>query len=217
MGNLYRNLKSKVEGSLMQGKAFSKKKGGGGGGVKNNNIGQGMADTLVEITKKIEDFPTKKLEALRTSSTLYSKLESIIKELKNLKIEPPLPQLLDKVSRSFTKIKGDIDALERTKDEEAKIFKGYNIEFDFQNIMRIKETMVYVSSDCMALALKVTPNSNLERREGDGQNKNGGVKLLWRVFQFAFQVYTFAGGHDDRAEKLTQELAQEIEKEAENQ
>ncbi|KAG8483298.1 hypothetical protein CXB51_022276 [Gossypium anomalum] len=268
MGNLYRNLKSKVEGSPMQGKAFGKKKGGGGG-VKNNNSGQGMADALAEITKKsayfqqieedvekysksiyelkgaigkfktkdmnellqfykevesvlenltdetqvlarIEDFPTKKLEALRTSSTLYSKLESMIKELKNLKIDPPLPQLLDKVSRSFTKIKGDIDALERTKDEEAKIFKGYNIEFDFQIIMRIKETMVDVSSDCMELALK-------ERREGDGQNKNGGVKLLWRVFQFAFQVYTFAGGHDDRAEKLTQELAQEIEKEAENQ
>ncbi|TYG53264.1 hypothetical protein ES288_D09G095600v1 [Gossypium darwinii] len=241
MGNLYRNLKSKVEGSPMQGKAFGKKKGGGG--VKNNSSGQGMADALAEITKKsayfqqieedvekysksiyelkgaigkfktkdmnellqfykevesvlenltdetqvlarIEDFPTKKLEALRTSSTLYSKLESMIKELKNLKIEPPLPQLLDKVSRSFTKIKGDIDALERTKDEEAKIFKGYNIEFDFQIIVRIKETMVDVSSDCMELALK---------------------------------VYTFAGGHDERAEKLTQELAQEIEKEAENQ
>ncbi|MBA0557848.1 hypothetical protein Golob_014890 [Gossypium lobatum] len=209
-----------------------------------------------QVLARIEDFPTKKLEALRTSSTLYSKLESMIKELKNLKIEPPLPQLLDKVSRSFTKIysstnlvledktrtkkpildllgiiafkaifqelikmlklchnfqiKGDIDALERTKDEEAKIFKGYNIEFDFQIIVRIKETMVDVSSDCMELALK-------ERREGDGQNKNGGVKLLWRVFQFAFQVYTFAGGHDERAEKLTQELAQEIEKEAENQ
>ncbi|MFQ6661176.1 hypothetical protein Gotur_029425 [Gossypium turneri] len=295
MGNLYRNLKSKVEGSPMQGKAFGKKRGGGGGGK--NNSGQGMADALAEITKKsayfqqieedvekysksiyklkgaigkfktkdmnellqfykevesvlenltdetqvlarIEDFPTKKLEALRTSSTLYSKLESMIKELKNLKIEPPLQQLLDKVSRSFTKIKGDIDALERTKDEEAKIFKGYNIEFDFQIIVRIKETMVDVSSDCMELALKLDSiilvciyveliiigisivffgDLFQERREGDGQNKNGGVKLLWRVFQFAFQVYTFAGGHDERAEKLTQELAQEIEKEAENQ
>ncbi|PPS09946.1 hypothetical protein GOBAR_AA10697 [Gossypium barbadense] len=56
-----------------------------------------------QVLARIEDFPTKKLEALRTSSTLYSKLESMIKELKNLKIEPPLPQLLDKVSRSFTK------------------------------------------------------------------------------------------------------------------
>lgn len=37
------------------------------------------------------------------------------------------------------------------------------------------------------------------------------AKMLWRAFQFAFRVYTFAGGHDDRADKLTRELAQEIE------
>lgn len=41
--------------------------------------------------------------------------------------------------------------------------------------------------------------------------KNGSTKMLWRAFQFAFRVYTFAGGHDDRADKLTRELAHEIE------
>lgn len=35
--------------------------------------------------------------------------------------------------------------------------------------------------------------------------------MLWRAFQFAFRVYTFAGGHDDRADRLTRELAREIE------
>jgi hypothetical protein len=35
--------------------------------------------------------------------------------------------------------------------------------------------------------------------------------MLWRAFQLAFRVYTFAGGHDDRADKLTRELAKEIE------
>lgn len=37
------------------------------------------------------------------------------------------------------------------------------------------------------------------------------IKMLWRAFQFAFRVYSFAGGHDDRADELTRELAQEIE------
>ncbi|PNX67820.1 hypothetical protein L195_g055833, partial [Trifolium pratense] len=37
------------------------------------------------------------------------------------------------------------------------------------------------------------------------------AKMLWRAFQLAFRVYTFAGGHDDRADKLTRELAKEIE------
>lgn len=41
--------------------------------------------------------------------------------------------------------------------------------------------------------------------------KKGCAKMLWRAFQFAFRVYTFAGGHDDRADTLTRELAQEIE------
>lgn len=38
----------------------------------------------------------------------------------------------------------------------------------------------------------------------------GWAKMLWRAFQFAFRVYTFAGGHDDRADRLTRELADEI-------
>lgn len=63
---------------------------------------------------------------------------------------------------------------------------------------------------------------NQERRaatqkenEGGGpkndSNKKGSAKLLWKAFQFAFRVYTFAGGQDDRADMLTRELAQEIE------
>lgn len=37
--------------------------------------------------------------------------------------------------------------------------------------------------------------------------------MLWRAFQLAFRVYSFAGGQDDRADRLTNELAQEIETE----
>lgn len=41
--------------------------------------------------------------------------------------------------------------------------------------------------------------------------RSAGAKMLWRAFQFAFRVYSFAGGHDDRADMLTRELAHEIE------
>lgn len=37
------------------------------------------------------------------------------------------------------------------------------------------------------------------------------AKRLWRAFQFAFKVYTFAGGHDERADHLTRQLAHEIQ------
>lgn len=42
-------------------------------------------------------------------------------------------------------------------------------------------------------------------------------KMLWKAFQFAYRVYTFAGGHDERADRLTRELALEIESESQNQ
>jgi len=35
--------------------------------------------------------------------------------------------------------------------------------------------------------------------------------MLWRVFQLAFRVYNFAGGQDERADRLTATLAHEIE------
>jgi hypothetical protein len=46
---------------------------------------------------------------------------------------------------------------------------------------------------------------------GKNQQGNSTSKLLWRAFQFAFRVYNFAGGQDERADRLTAELAQEIE------
>lgn len=133
---------------------------------------------------RFEDFPSKKLEAVRMATALYTKLEGIITTLQNWKIVSPLNQLLDKVENYFTKvslgfvdhklhcipyfiifssltksdckqIKGEIDTLERTKDEESKKFQTHKIQFDFGILVRIKELMVDVSANCMELALKV--------------------------------------------------------------
>ncbi|WVZ25873.1 hypothetical protein V8G54_004417 [Vigna mungo] len=264
LGNLYRSLKGKLEGSSLNGKSSAGKKGGIGGASSGGK--QGMADALAEMTKRssyfqqieedvqnytkqilelrstisnfktkdmtelakfhkdvesvlekltdesqvlsrFEGFPTKKLEALRMSAALYNKLHSILTELQNWKIVPPMAQQLDKVERYFSKIKTELDALERTKDEESKKFKSHNIEFDFHILVKIKEALVDVSSNCMELSLKEKRNSAANK---DGPKKEG-ASLLWKAFQFAFRVYTFAGGLDDRADNLTRELAQEIE------
>ncbi|KAF9683541.1 hypothetical protein SADUNF_Sadunf04G0024500 [Salix dunnii] len=167
-----------------------------------------------QVLARFEGFPQKKLEALRTAAALGSKLNGVVSELTNWKVEPPIGQLLDKTERYFNKIKGDLDALERTKDEESKKFQSHNIDFDFHILVQIKELMVDVSSSCMELALK-------ERRQGKASEtaltgtktepRMAGAKMLWRAFQFAFRVYSFAGGQDDRAEMLTRELAREIE------
>jgi hypothetical protein len=56
-----------------------------------------------------------------------------------------------------------------------------------------------------------------ERGPKSDTRTKGCAKLLWRAFQFAFRVYSFAGGHDDRADKLTRELAHEIENDPHHQ
>ncbi|GER36492.1 hydroxyproline-rich glycoprotein [Striga asiatica] len=272
MGNLYRLLKGKVEGSTLDGKSAGRK---GKIGTAAAGGKQGMADALAEMTKRsayfqqieedvknyagvikevkikissfetsdmtellkfhkfvesnlekltdetqvlarFEDFPGKKLEAIRMASALYSKLDSIANTLQKWPFASPIGQLLEKVESYFNKIKVEMDALERTKDEELKRFKAQKINFDFGILLRIKELMVDVSSNCMEAALKekreASAKENVDPNKPDTKKTVSG-KLMWRAFQFAFRVYTFAGGHDDRADKLTRELAKEIETE----
>ncbi|CAN0852904.1 Uncharacterized protein At4g04980 [Linum grandiflorum] len=160
-----------------------------------------------QVLARFEGFPQKKLEAIRSSASLYCKLKGIVTDLQTWKMEPPLDALLDRTERYVNKMKGDLDAFERSKDDECKKFKSHNIEFDLQILVQIKEAVVDLSSNCMELALKErkgAPNNG-------AQPTKSSCKTLWRAFQFAFRVYTFAGGHDDRADRLTRELAQQIE------
>ncbi|GMI93404.1 hypothetical protein HRI_003009700 [Hibiscus trionum] len=168
-----------------------------------------------QVLARFEGFPHKKLEALRTASALYSKLESMITVLQNWNFDLPLAELLDKVDYFFNKMKVEIDALEQTKHEEIKKFMSHNIEFDFQILVRIKEAMLGVSSNCMELAMKERREVKLIENEGSKTKaeaqKKGCIKMQWRAFQLAFRVYTFAGGHDNRTDMLSQEPADEIQ------
>ncbi|CAN7091897.1 unnamed protein product [Brassica rapa subsp. narinosa] len=168
-----------------------------------------------QVLARFEGFPEKKLEAIRTAGAVYKKLDGILVELKNWKIEPPLNDLLDKIERYFNKFKGEIETVERTKDEEAKMFQRHNINIDFEVLVQVKETMVDVSSNCMELALKERREANEEAKNSEESKMNNvkeeRAKRLWRAFQFAFKVYTFAGGHDERADHLTRQLAHEIQ------
>ncbi|XP_056866300.1 uncharacterized protein At4g04980 isoform X1 [Raphanus sativus] len=184
---------------------------------------ESVLEKLTDETKvlaRCEGFPEDKLDAIRTASALHSKLQDMMKELNNWKIESPANLLFDKTERYFAKIRGEIETLDQIKIEEEKKFKRHNIPFDFSILTRIKETMVNISSGCIELALKekreanITSHSSESRKAKPSMIKNktvGFAKTLWRAFHFAYRVYIFAGGHDDRADKLTRELGSEIE------
>ncbi|KAJ6302362.1 hypothetical protein OIU77_016448 [Salix suchowensis] len=168
-----------------------------------------------QVLAKFEGFPSKKLETLRTAAALYSKFDTIVTTLKNWDVVLPLGQLLDKIEKYLSKIKLQLDAFERSKDEESRKFKSHNIDFEFHIVTKIRESMVDLSSSCMELALKERRESkaaveNQETMAKPDQKPKESIKMLWRVFQLAFRVYSFAGGQDDRAEKLAKELADEI-------
>ncbi|KAG4210065.1 hypothetical protein ERO13_A02G020901v2 [Gossypium hirsutum] len=143
-----------------------------------------------QVLAKFEDFPIKKLETIRAAAALYSKSNLVVSNLKNWEVKSPAAQLLNKFDCYFTKVKEELDAFERTKDEESRNFKSHGIDFDFNIFVTIKELMVDVSSNCMELVLK-------EWRETKGANdaeKKANQNLLWRAFKLAFRVYSFAGG-----------------------
>ncbi|ERN03348.1 uncharacterized protein At4g04980 [Amborella trichopoda] len=167
-----------------------------------------------QVLARFEGFPTKKLETLRTASALYSRLNSIATSLESWEPVAPTARQLDRVESFFNKIKVEVDAVERSKDEDSKRFQSNNITFDFNVLLRIKESMVDVSSNCIEMALKESEEAKAAISAGlkDAENRiKSSSQMLWRAFQLAFRVYQFAGGQDDRAEELTGKLAKEIE------
>eukprot|EP01018_Ginkgo_biloba_P022435 Gb_27159 [translate_table: standard] len=172
-----------------------------------------------QVLARFEGFPTKKLEVIRAAATLYSKLSAIANHLESWEVVSPLSRQLDKVTCYFDKIKMEVETLERIKDEESKLFKSHKITFDFNVLIRIKESMVDVSSSCIALALEESKKTKAAASRGhgdlmgpyDGNRLRRCLQMLWRAFQLSFRVYNFAGGQDDRAEELTCALAREME------
>ncbi|KAF0933482.1 hypothetical protein E2562_018575 [Oryza meyeriana var. granulata] len=168
-----------------------------------------------QVLARFEGFPSMKLETLRMAAALYSKLDGIVATLKSWKLQAaaPVSPQLDRVEAYFNKIKDEVDTIERSKDDEMKRFVSHNVQFDFGILVRIKECMVDLSSSCVELALEESQDANdTVAAQAQARNPSAGVsRMLWRVFQLAFRVYNFAGGQDERADRLTSTLAREIE------
>ncbi|KAI6697380.1 hypothetical protein NL676_017499 [Syzygium grande] len=96
-----------------------------------------------------------------------------------------------------------------------KRFLSQNTHFDFGILVRIKESMVDVSSGCIELALEerrvIKASTDGARITNTDSKTTTCVKLLRQAFRLAFCAYNFAGGQDDQADQLTQRLADEIE------
>ncbi|AES87888.2 hypothetical protein MTR_4g036480 [Medicago truncatula] len=166
---------------------------------------QGMADALTEMTKRSSYFQqieedvqkyTKHIIELRSSITNFKTKE--MTEL--IKFHKDVESVLSRFEGFPSK------KLEAIRMAAALFNKLDSILNELQNVNIVTPVTQVLD--------KIERYFNKERRinnNSDGKRKECGGKLLWRAFQFAFRVYTFAGGHDDRADKLIRELAKEIE------
>lgn len=57
-----------------------------------------------QVLARFEEFPSKKLEAIRMASALHLKLDSIVSTLQNWQIVAPVGKLLDKAEGYFNKV-----------------------------------------------------------------------------------------------------------------
>jgi len=86
-----------------------------------------------------------------------------------------------------------------------------NIKFDFNIFLKVREAFVDFSSSCMEFAIKERRDLKAVSSIQTPAKVARQTPMLWKVFQLIQKVYIFAGGLNERAEKLIEELAQEIE------
>ncbi|KAH7283788.1 hypothetical protein KP509_34G023900 [Ceratopteris richardii] len=170
-----------------------------------------------QVLARFDRFPIQKLECVRAAASLYLKLTSTTNQIEKWDIESPLSEQFEKVNAFFDKVKTDVEAVERAKEDNNRRFSSHKIYFDFGILTSIKEAAVDLSSRCLssALAESQTIRSNVKMGEqlcNRDMNKLMAVfQVLYKAFLFAFKVHNFAGGHDDKAEHLSSQLALEMD------
>lgn len=171
-----------------------------------------------QVLARFEGFPIRKLETVRAAASLYLRLTSLVEQIENWVVESPLSEQLEKVTAFFDKVKTDVEAIERTKDEDFQRFNSQKIRFDFESINCIKEATVRLSSQCLASTLKESHRTKTSVTIGeaypctkDMNKQRASFQMLYKAFQLAYRVHNFAGGHDERAEQLCSEVAMEME------
>jgi len=164
-----------------------------------------------QVIDRFEGFPRKKLEAVRMAGSINNKLNGIITELRDWKFESPLDEHLQRVESYITRTKKGVEALEKSKKEDGEMLEKQNIKFDFNIFLKVREAFVDFSSRCMEFAIKERRDLKVVSSIQTPAKVARQTPMLWKVFQLIQKVYIFAGGLNERAEKLIQELAQEIE------
>ncbi|CAI6000465.1 unnamed protein product [Closterium sp. NIES-65] len=198
-----------------------------------------------QVLQRFEGFPSSKLELLRASASLHSRLSALSRDL--LSAVPmsnndgggtpgagggaagtagaaapasvaAVGVCLDRCERLFDRVRREVEAVERSREEDAKKFAAQRLPYSGGAIERVKAAAVRLSSRLLELSAQESMKlrASVELVDGripvyDVPRVKAGLFLLWRCFQFAFRAYNFAGGQDETAEELALTVAKEME------
>ncbi|CAI5503989.1 unnamed protein product [Closterium sp. Naga37s-1] len=205
-----------------------------------------------QVLQRFEGFPSSKLELLRASASLHSRLSALSRDL--LSAVPmsyddrgatpgaggaaagtagaaagtaggaapasvaAVGVCLDRCERLFDRVRREVEAVERSREEDAKKFAAQRLPYSGGAIERVKAAAVRLSSRLLELSAQESMKlrASVELVDGripvyDVPRVKAGLFLLWRCFQFAFRAYNFAGGQDETAEELSLTVAKEME------
>ncbi|CAI5529461.1 unnamed protein product [Closterium sp. Naga37s-1] len=197
--------------------------------------------TLLEpVLQRFEGFPSSKLELLRASASLHLRLSALSHDLHSAlpmgnggaaagagaaaAVAAPasvaaVGVCLDRCERLFDRVRREVEAVERSREEDAKKFAAQRLPYSGGAIERVKAAAVRLSSRLLELSAQqesMKLRASVELVDGripvyDVPRVKAGLFLLWRCFQFAFRAYNFAGGQDETAEELSLTVAKEME------
>lgn len=127
--------------------------------------------------------------------------------------------LLEKCDRLFDRVRKEVEGIERSKEDDARKFASFRLPANFAAIDDVKAAAVQLSSFLLELAVQesrkvrstVGLDGNGRVAQADISRVRASLHMLWRCFQFAFRVYSFAGGQDEAAEELSLAVAKEME------
>ncbi|CAI5462263.1 unnamed protein product [Closterium sp. Yama58-4] len=207
------------------------------------------------LQPRFDGFPSSKLELLRASASLHSRLSALSHDLlsavpmsNNDRGGTPgaaagnvgtagavggaggagaaaapasvaaVGVCLDRCERLFDRVRREVEAVERSREEDAKKFAAQRLPYSGGAIERVKAAAVRLSSRLLELSAQESMKlrASVELVDGripvyDVPRVKAGLFLLWRCFQFAFRAYNFAGGQDETAEELALTVAKEME------
>eukprot|EP01026_Neomeris_dumetosa_P042843 TRINITY_DN3577_c0_g1_i22.p1 TRINITY_DN3577_c0_g1~~TRINITY_DN3577_c0_g1_i22.p1 ORF type:complete len:692 (-),score=96.94 TRINITY_DN3577_c0_g1_i22:1377-3173(-) len=159
---------------------------------------------------KAFDWPAARYDAFRESCATYAELTKIKMQMENWK-GPSKPSLnaqeeLAKVQSYQEQVQIKMDRFGRTKDTDEQRFKEHDIPWPNNLLKEVVHSSLNLAAIYMEIVLnevsRLQESISILGEEQQQQARQKALQLLTNAVRFGFRVHQFAGGFDDKCNRL---------------